>query len=498
MTAYIPEWQRNTSSFMRGNFWASTQRCGLWPTIFILGAQKSATTSLMTTIEAAGHVWQTHGEQGLVTWSGRRTSKLESTTCCALTAEQLARTRGPPPVGRHPCTYETHFLENCLTSESYRAAHGGRIGQTDSAYGGPFLPCKLYPELFDRSMGIAAADPTPAMLPDGRAPRLLFTLIPRSLVAEVSFIVILRHPTERLYSAFRHMRYVFAGGTATGWNSTRTTVRRIANNTSFDEWGHDLLNRWHAMDAASRYRAVLCEYPSPSMGPAIDLLRGYYYLQLVRWLDVWPRHQMLILNFHELIKPHSPLVQNAIAFATSSLVAEVAASGLPASQAAVLANTMQRHIADARLAQQNQRSEHDAVLPNVSCGMQASLEEHYQPHLELLYALLNSTRDQAPTGELPFPVFERASLVADCPAMDFSLLPALDDQPSPEMQRRNVTCTSRRAMGSFVGPNARCAGNLEWRLGRYCAFSCLVYGMRYTDDPPPALAAKVHAKRYHL
>ena len=129
---------------------------GRFPTLFILGAQKSATTSLTMLLEGARNVQ-------LFTRLSRECDK--------------CYTKRPRAYG------ETHYLNDC---PSYVG------GCTTESFAQMFAPAE--------NPGMHSLDPTPNYLPATPVPSLLRQLMPLSLWPNARFFVVLREPVTRMLS----------------------------------------------------------------------------------------------------------------------------------------------------------------------------------------------------------------------------------------------------------------------------------------------------------
>jgi hypothetical protein len=499
------------------HLWGDVQlpaSCGRWPTVQVIGAQKSATTSLFLALLRLAHAQ-------LVTYSSdERSVRLSAElhhdggeSCCSVL---FNRSRG-----RHPCSTETHFLEMCDTSNEFRAAHRGRFAKDDEVDHllAP-IECERYPQAFDKSIGIVAVDATPTMLSDGRAPKLLHWLLPSALLPEVRLIVTLRQPTARLYSIYQHKRALkIKAAHASAWTNVHGTdkwghgqvwlgEREEFAQQTFDQWAQEQIDLWGRLDPASRYDALAVgrhtfhqvltgghegtlhnatgTHDVPT-GISSDLIKGYYALQLQRWLEVWPRRQMLILDFHALVSNQSH-VQSALAFATSGwarALDEAAHGEGPSRRAANLKAVLHDDVRNMSLPHTNVKNTNTSertALP--SCEMQRALDEHYAPHNWHLFELLDRTRSQRPEEELPFRPFGAARVVTDCPSGPWSDPPPeasgpWSDRPTAKMQKLGAGCSSIAFQSHFNGKSPDCKMNELWRRERYCSFSCFVYGLGY-------------------
>jgi hypothetical protein len=406
----------------------------------------------------------------------------------------------------------------CITSTAYRAAHGGRIGREGDVHHFEPLACEHYPEAFDKSIGIVAVDETPTMLSDGRAPQLLHWLLPPALLPEVRLIAVLRQPTERLYSIYQHKRALKSkAAEATGWKNLDGQNwlgegDAFARQT-FDHWAAAQLDEWARMDPTTRYDTLSALNVAPTFhrsnatgrsaahpnatglpigaahGTSSDLMRGYYALPLQRWLEVWPRRQLLILNFHALISSQAH-VQSALAFATSGwarLLHEAALSqpgGATSPAAVALKMILHNDVRGTSLPHTNIKMS-SASTPSPSCSMEHALDAHYAPHNGYLLELLERTHAQRPAEELPFHPFRRARLATDCPSgpsdRPAEAAGAWSNRPTEEMQRAGAGCSSSAFAAHFHGENPDCNLNALWRRERYCSFHCFVYGLGYHD-----------------
>ena len=164
---------------------SSPVACGRWPTIFVLGVQKAGTTTLSASLTK--HTNITVGPA----------PTLASSTCCshAMQANNVTDSSEQSPSNRmcrgfmNGWPKETHFWNWCLTGRRQL--------------------CAAYPALFPRNSGSFAVDMTPEYISDLRIPSALAAFYPRGLQHSARFIVMLREPVARLFSAFKH--YARAG-----------------------------------------------------------------------------------------------------------------------------------------------------------------------------------------------------------------------------------------------------------------------------------------------
>jgi hypothetical protein len=180
----------------------SLAACGQWPSTFILGAQKGATSSLCRAMSDAGATLGT------------------TRPCCAQHWHHC--------IDRDDSLGETHFLSLC----------------------GSAAACATkYPLLFQRSSTprAMALDCTPNHLSDVGAPALLRRIVPISTRDATRFIVSLREPSDRMLSWYNHRRVDIATGIKTWKFCTGPGTWREASGAFTPSFADDVsceLRKW--------------------------------------------------------------------------------------------------------------------------------------------------------------------------------------------------------------------------------------------------------------
>ena len=233
---------------------------------------------------------------------------------------------------------ETHFWNWCLTGRRQL--------------------CAAYPALFPRNSGSFAVDMTPEYISDLRIPSALAAFYPRGLQHSARFIVMLREPVARLFSAFKH--YARAG-----WLPDPTMT--------FDAWTEVQLRGYRSYSSVEEAEADLAQADSFKIAFK-DLARGFYALSLQQWRAHWPRRQMLVLNFHEVY----------------SAGGEQAAREL-------LGQFIGLHSALAPFTHAN--SDHANSELRIACNTSVQLQQMYAPRNLDLFEML--AVDESPVGDAP-------------------------------------------------------------------------------------------------
>tara|TARA_B100000780_G_C21032955_1_gene414222 strand:- start:183 stop:1025 length:843 start_codon:yes stop_codon:yes gene_type:complete len=161
---------------------------------------------------------------------------------------------------------ETHFWDWCL-------AKGRR------------QLCAAYPALFPRNGDSFAVDLTPEYLSEPHIPSALAAFYPRGLQRSARFIVMLREPIARMFSAFKHYA-------RNNWLAYPTMT--------FDDWTQVQLRGYRGYSSVEEADADLAQAEVSYTIAFKDMARGFYALSLQQWRAYWPRRQMLVLNFHEV------------------------------------------------------------------------------------------------------------------------------------------------------------------------------------------------------
>ena len=284
-------------------------KCGNFPTIFILGTQKAATTSLGALLALSSQTVMNNGRYG-------RASPQPG--CC--TSGGAVSCQGG----------ETHYLNICTV---------------EGAHHGPFGPCSAaeYANAFESGSDLKAVDTTPAYLGAPRAPSLLRSLMPASMLDGAKLIVVLREPASRMLSWHNHKRWDLL-------NVDALTVLRPASD------GHSgdihirfckdtclLCTQGAAKSASGDFSpsfhadAACCLSKVELFGSAMNtsflsvdskptdeangganpspLLLGHYAIHLRRWQRAgWKRQQLLVLGMKELVsQPELPLAVHRFA-----------------------------------------------------------------------------------------------------------------------------------------------------------------------------------------
>jgi hypothetical protein len=326
--------------------------CGRWPTLFVLGVQKAGTTTLSASLMRHANI--------LTNTTVGTAATLASSACCshAMQANNITdSSENPSNRMCHGFTNgwpkETHFWQWCLRGRRQL--------------------CAAYPALFPRYGDAFAVDMTPEYISDPQVPSALAALYPRGLQRSARFIVMLREPVARMFSAYKH--YARAG-----WLASPTM--------SFDAWSQVELSVYRGYSTVEEAEAdfVQADLVSSKMP---NLARGFYALSLQQWRAYWPRRQILVLNFHEVFS-----------------------AGGEQTARELLGQFIGLHSALAPFTHAN--SDPLSSSSQIGCNTSAQLQQVYAPHNLALLEML--AVDESPVGDAPSvePFFVAFPPAPDC------------------------------------------------------------------------------------
>ena len=334
-------------------------QCGSWPQVYVLGVQKGATTSLLT-------AFQYHSDGVGVSGAGG---------CC-----ESGYCVKPPDVG------ESHYLLGCTRDDGQHA-------------------CSKYSLIFPKDK--INVDSTPEYLNCPTVPGDLHTVMPASMRGNVRFIMIFREQSSRLLSIYNHRRVTVATTTVPegdrfAFTSQFCQGKALVSHGHFEPSFHDftmcLLKKWRDNVGYVRdwYSQELCWMHRA------DLARGMYYQALSKWRAVWPREQIFVIPFHQLVSGEQEDIMAALAAFTGvpSLPRTLPVTNTVASSWKV-----------------------DAMCCATRCEL---LQLHEAENLKLYRQLADdqSTR-LTPSQELPFSPFPQPDCV-ECPHVSTDCVPNAD------------------------------------------------------------------------
>ena len=241
-------------------------QCGSWPRVFILGVQKAATTSLEDAF--------THSDGVGVSGQGR---------CC-----ESGYCVKPPFWG------ESHYLIKC-TIDGKRA-------------------CSNYPLIFASDR--INVDSTPEYLSCPPVPGDLHAVMPASMRGNVRFIMIFREQSSRVFSIYNHRRVLVATSdrpeSHPAWFAAFCDWEATITDGKFEPTFHNFalcLTRRVRINRSIRdwYSQDKCNWNEA------DITRGLYHQALETWRAVWPREQILVIPFHQLVSDEMGGVMDRIA-----------------------------------------------------------------------------------------------------------------------------------------------------------------------------------------
>lgn len=257
-----------------------------FPTVFIIGVQKAATTSLSHVLRNAENI--------KVSTSGQ--------------AKQFDG--------------ETHYIPTCTRRRACGTAE--------------------YASLFASNLSQTSLklDPTPSNFASPSSPAILHAIYPPTLMPHCRLIVVLREPASRMLSWYNHRRreYWMAHpgitepsfcGRPDLFRATRDMPSLLVHGQltgdgasarfvpSFHTTAVCWIDWYRNMSKVFLERVALPE--SSSMDGMVytnPLLTGHYASHLRRWRNAgWPRSQLLVVGFAELIEPASDALRRVVDFA---------------------------------------------------------------------------------------------------------------------------------------------------------------------------------------
>jgi hypothetical protein len=213
---------------------------GNWPRIFLLGAQKAATTSLARLFETVGLCPSSQGKE-----------------CHVLV--KVGKETPPESAGAVVPTYTSEFSD----------IDSSRTGKTNCSVQGHY-------------------DGNPFLLTDRGAPVFLRTFMPHDLQAKVRLVAILREPAQRMLS-WHNQRSpnkdprVFAA-------RTQTEIDAWVKNDVLENAHTGVQNFWDAENGDGQW----------VHSPPLDMMIGMYEHSVhgpMGWTKHWPRGQLFIINY---------------------------------------------------------------------------------------------------------------------------------------------------------------------------------------------------------
>ena len=270
-----------------------------FPTIYIIGVQKAATTSLSHVLRHAHNIETSESAQAQH-YDG------ETHYIATCSRRRACSTEG----------YASLWLnQSKMHAASWVDSDGDGIGDNATL--------KL--------------DPTPSTFASPSAAAILLAIYPSELLPRCRLIVALREPASRMLSWYNHRRreYWMARPPLSEPRSFcarpdlfRTTQQMPALMAhaelrgerffpSFDTTAACWLEWYSNVSSAFLRQWGLPEESSPTgMAYTNPLLTGHYASHLRRWTSTgWPRSQLLVVGFAELVDPDSDAPQRVVEFA---------------------------------------------------------------------------------------------------------------------------------------------------------------------------------------
>ena len=236
---------------------------------------------------------------------------------------------------------------------------------------------------------------------DPGEPRFLAKYMPTAFQPAIRIIAVLREPVARMYSAFNHV-----GGPGGSFHSSASLELHqwLANDSP---WGTPVRDPpWGSRGWTSCQGLDYCNSGGAEHVPPLqNLMRGLYAPFLERWRKWWPRDQIFVMNFDELLSNQATYL---------SLLAEFAS--IPA-------------LADELLPQINVGGHHGTMCCGTYCMLQNGI---YAAFNAQLYTMLDADFDQqlGPQGE---PQFARFGVprCGECPEVPQCSIRDLPSHPPP-------------------------------------------------------------------
>lgn len=392
-----------------------------FPTIFIIGVQKAATTSLSHVLRNADNIETSEspqakhydGETHYIADCSRRRA------CGTAEYAQLWLNQSHRPEVRVPTAVERTWLNQSHRPDvSWVESNGDGVG--DSA--------------------TLKFDPTPNDFASVSAPAVLLAIYPPALMPRCRLIAALREPASRLLSWYNHRRREywtahpgmsdpsFCGRPNIFLRYSNIHIPSLMVHGELREDGgsaHFVPNfhttavcwlKWYRnMSKSFLQLSALPERSSPK-GTAYTtpLLTGHYASHLRRWQNTgWPRSQLLVVGFAELADPSSDALQRVLDFVGARGLTSPRLSGynnggnFKGGNAEGVVSSLWGRVPPASV---------PPLVARMCCETLLQLKRHYAEPNERLYQQLEDDRNtsSAPPMEAPMARFEDPSCDASC------------------------------------------------------------------------------------
>jgi len=239
----------------------------LIPSIFIIGAQKCATSSLAQDVVFHQRVTMGTLLPGEPSNHGKEKHFFDSPELNALHSKTSPSLFSPPPL--HPTVEQyVHHFPSCSSE------HGTVDGGDD-----------------------VSLDATPRYVRNWHAPRLLWEVYGgrEQLATKVTLVVTLRDPVDRIWSWFRFVAK--AAREAKGWGLSETQGFEVPLHgqeaAGFGQWVDKEINNTNAC----RAKGVKDEDIWPKCGVDSGLVGSLYGPQLKHWLQIFDPSQFVLVSF---------------------------------------------------------------------------------------------------------------------------------------------------------------------------------------------------------
>jgi hypothetical protein len=324
-----------------------------YPTVFLLGAQKAATTSLFVSMVSQG-------------------------VCCD--AEMDAHVVDTAYADCLACSpKETHFFTGLRDAKGGEIAIDGRRWKNDEAdVALPFVRqdyTQLFPLAKRARIGCDAGfiEATP-MLQHRTAALRMYNFLPLKMHAQVRIVVVLREPISRDLSWYNHKVDGFISG------DSKVVVKEAPPKYPA-----------YVKEEAAKYNDCVAEASgdrfigantcfTPAGEPKSALIEGMYATHLGRLLMHWERRQVIVLQMEALLDDtHGQLA------------------------------LLYQFIGTAKLPPLSipKENTHDSPLKvkSIPCAVKQKLQGLFEPHNKALFALLKRQREARSAAEPNFPPF---------------------------------------------------------------------------------------------
>lgn len=321
---------------------------GCWPKYFLLGAQKAATTSVFQMLDDAKMI-------------------------CGATHYSSSNFMYK----------ETHFLDLYFNED--KTQYTSLYRRTDRCDGSNFM------------------DATPNYLFDYDGPDRLQYMLPQVWLPEVKFMAILREPISRDLSIYNMVKEEWMAETVKTDVLTAGSVKNLlckdgtTGFPSYDESVTCKVNHWNShcnTDGQHMQAYARCAFDQENVdsGNRNRLTDGMYDAQIHRYMQRFKRHQLLILQFEDMLSNQPAYIEKIVSF-------------LGLSRAGPMPTSIPKDNGDS----------FNGKVTAISCRTRHKLQELFDPWNDWLYESLRQDAHLKfrPAEEVDFPPFVAPSCEVD-------------------------------------------------------------------------------------